>query len=84
MKKSFVLLILLTLCAASFAQNKIQLRSTDQAECVKSDFHSLKASFSFSKLEASERMTTRGAFSALAMPNPVIGGNEGEPLQTSV
>ena len=79
MKKTFVLFLLLTLCAATFAQGKIQLRSIDKAECVKSDYQSLKATFSFSGLEANERMTPRGAFSALAMSNTVIGGNEGDP-----
>ena len=61
------------------AQQNIQLRSTDKAECVKSDMTSLKALFSFSGIEAQELQSERGVFSTLAMPNTVIGGNEGDP-----
>ena len=67
------------LCMSAMAQQKIQLRSADKAECVKSDFTGLKASFSFSGLEANEVSTERGVFSMLTMPNTVIGGNEGDP-----
>ena len=61
------------------AQQHIQLRTTDKAACEKSDMTGLKASFSFSGIEARELQSERGVFSTLTMPNTVIGGNEGEP-----
>ena len=61
------------------AQQNIQLRSVDKAECVKSDMTSLKASFSFSTIEAHDYESERGTFSWLSLPNTVIGGNEGDP-----
>ena len=79
MKRTLFIVLALVMSTIAFAQTKIQLRSTDKAECVKSDYTSLKASFSFSGLEAQKIETVRGAFSALNMPNTVIGGNEGEP-----
>ena len=61
------------------AQQKIQLRSVDKAECVKSDMRSLKATFSFSTIDAQDFQSERGTFSWLTLPNTVIGGNEGDP-----
>ena len=61
------------------AQQKIQLRSVNKAECVKSDMKSLKASFSFSTIDAQDYQSERGTFSWLSLPNTVIGGNEGNP-----
>ena len=77
--KKVLLALLLILGMNAMAQQKIQLRSADKAECVKSDFTSLKASFSFSGLDAYEVNTERGVFSTLTMSNTVIGGNEGDP-----
>ena len=71
----FVLLIGLT----AFGQQKIQLRSVDKAECVSSDMKMMKASFSFSGVEANDVVNDRGTFSWLSMPNTVLGGNVGEP-----
>ena len=79
MKKVFVLCLALLIGMTAFAQTKIQLRSTDRAECVKSDMTSLKASFSFSTIEAQDYTSDRGVFSELYLPNTVIGGNEGDP-----
>jgi gingipain K len=79
MKKLFLIAITLILCADVMAQQKIQLRSVDKAECVKSDMTSLKASFSFSTIAAQDYATNRGTFSWLSLPNTVIGGNEGDP-----
>ena len=79
MRKCFILLFCLLIGATAMAQNKIQLRSADRAECVKSDMTSLKASFSFSTIEAEDMATKGGEFSWLSMPNTVIGGNEGDP-----
>ena len=69
----------LLLGLSAVAQEKIQLRSVDRAECVSSDYQQLKASFSFSTIEAQDVASERGTFSWLSMPNTVIGGNEGDP-----
>ena len=59
MKKVLLFLLLVVFGASSMAQQSIQLRSADKAECVKSDMTSLKASFSFStKSRATARRTT--------------------------
>jgi hypothetical protein len=79
MKKHLLVLFAIVISLSAMAQQKIQLRSVDKAECVKSDMTSLKASFSFSGVEARELQSERGVFSTLTMPNTVIGGNEGEP-----
>ena len=67
------------LCFNVVGQQSITLRSVDKAECVSSDFQLLRASFSFSIIEAENVETERGQFSWLSMPNTVIGGNEGDP-----
>ena len=79
MKKHLFLVFSLMLSVSVMAQQKIQLRSADKAECVKSDMTSLKASFAFSTIEAENVDTQRGQFSWLSMPNTVLGGNEGDP-----
>ena len=79
MKKVFVIIFVCLIGASAFGQTKISLRSADKAVCEKSDYTSLKATFSFSGLESSEVNTERGLFSTLSMPNTVIGGNEGDP-----
>ena len=79
MKRLFAFLLVCIIGSSAFGQTKINMRSADRAECVKSDFTSLKASFSFSGLEAYDVNTERGVFSTLTMPNTVIGGNEGDP-----
>ena len=62
------------------AQKKILLNSTaNSSKCEKSDMTSLRATFSFSELEAQDYKSTHGEFSLLSMPNTVMGGNEGEP-----
>ena len=64
----------------AMAQNsRIDLRSESKAECVKSDMTSLRASFSFSTIEAEDYQSDRGLFSWISMPNTIIGGNEGDP-----
>ncbi len=70
--------MLLAFGLSTMAQ-QIQLRSADKAECVKSDMTGLRASFSFSTIEAEDVESERGTFSWLSMPNTVIGGNEGDP-----
>ena len=79
MRKSFVIFLCMMLSVSVMAQQRIQLRSADKAECVKSDMRSLKASFSFSSIEAQDYQSERGTFSWLSLPNTVIGGNEGDP-----
>ena len=79
MKKLFLFAMTLILSVSVMAQQKIQLRSADKAECVKSDMRSLKASFSFSTIDAQDYQSERGTFSWLSLPNTVIGGNEGNP-----
>ena len=79
MKKLFFILLTLMLSVSVMAQQKIQLRSVDKAECVKSDMTSLQASFSFSTIEAQDYECERGTFTWLSLPNTVIGGNEGDP-----
>ena len=64
---------------SAMGQQKIQLRSADKAECVSSNYNQLRASFSFSTVEAEDVESVRGTFSWLSMPNTVIGGNEGDP-----
>ena len=77
--KVLLSLVLLAIGLTAQAQQRIQLRSTDKAECVKSDMTRLKASFSFSTIEAQDYENERGTFSWLSLPNTVIGGNEGDP-----
>ena len=79
MKKLFLIAMTLIFGVSVMAQQKIQLRSTDKAECVKSDMTGLKATFSFSTIEAQDYESERGTFSWLSLPNTVRGGNEGEP-----
>ena len=79
MKKLFLIAMTLVLSVSVMAQQKIQLRSADKAECVKSDMTGLRASFSFSAIEAEDYQTERGTFSWLSLPNTIRGGIEGEP-----
>jgi hypothetical protein len=79
MKRLFFMFLCLAITLGALAQQKIQFRSIDKAECVKSDMKGLKASFSFSTIEAQDYESERGTFSWLSLPNTVIGGNEGDP-----
>ena len=78
--KTVLMILFLMLGVNVTAQQKIQLNSTrNNAKCEKSDMTSLRATFSFSELEAQDYKSTAGEFSLLSMPNTVIGGNEGDP-----
>ena len=79
MKKLLTLFLILLLGVTAYGQQKIQLRSADKAECVSSDMKTMKASFSFSGIEAEDVTNDRGTFSWLTMANTVLGGNVGEP-----
>ena len=80
MKRVTILILLAMSTLFAMAQtSRIDLRSESKAECVKSDMTSLKASFSFSSIEAEDYQSERGTFSWISLPNTVIGGNEGDP-----
>ena len=80
MKRVIILIFLAMSTIFAMAQNgHITLRSESRAECVKSDMTSLKVSFSFSSIEAEDYQSDRGLFSAISVPNTVMGGNEGDP-----
>ena len=71
----------MTLCLSIsvMGQQKIQLRSADKVECVKSDMTSLRATFSFSSLDANNIETTRGELSEIYIEGSYPNGNVGEP-----
>ena len=79
MKKFFLVAMTFIFGISVMAQQKIQLRSADKAECVKSDMRGIKASFSFSTIDAQDYQSDRGTFTWLSLPNTVIGGNAGDP-----
>ena len=79
MKKLFLVAMTFIFGISVMAQQKIQLRSVDKAECVKSDMRGIKASFSFSTIDAQDYQSDRGTFTWLSLPNTVIGGNAGDP-----
>ncbi len=84
MKNTLLLILALAISTLGVAQAKIQLRSADKAECTQNSYNNLKASFSFSGLEATEFQNERGVFSTITMPNTVIGGSEGDPQVPAV
>ena len=79
MKKYLLFLLVCLMGVSAIGQTKIRMRSVDKAECEMSDYSSLKATFSFSGLEATELQSKRGVFSTLTLPNTVMGGDEGTP-----
>ena len=79
MKRTVLSFLALCFAMTVMGQQRVQLRSTDKAECTESNMTSLKASFSFSTIEAQDYESERGTFSWLSLPNTVIGGNEGDP-----
>ncbi len=79
MKKTVFMLLAVMLSVSVMAQQKIQLRSVDKAECVKSDMTSLQASFSFSSLDAQKVQTTHGELSEIYIEGAYPNGNVGEP-----
>jgi hypothetical protein len=78
MKKILFLMLACALGFSAFGQT-ISLRSADKAECVKSDMNGLKASFSFSSLDASTVETPRGELSEIHIDGTYPNGNVGEP-----
>ena len=78
MKKALFLFLACALGFCAFGQT-IGLRSVDKVECVKSDMNGLKASFSFSTLEATTVETSRGELSEIHIDGSYPNGNVGEP-----
>ncbi|MBR5726466.1 MAG: hypothetical protein IKX56_07020, partial [Muribaculaceae bacterium] len=78
MKKVLFLMLACVLGFSAFGQT-ISLRSADKAECVKSDMNGLKASFSFSSLDATTVETSRGELSEIHIEGTYPNGNVGEP-----
>ena len=68
-------------CALGFSAfgQTISMRSADKVECVKSNMNGLKASFSFSSLDATTVETSRGEFSEIYIEGTYPNGNVGEP-----
>jgi hypothetical protein len=79
MKKLFLIAMTLILGVSAIAQQKIQLRSADKVECEKSDMTGLRASFSFSSLDATTIETSRGELSEIHIEGAYPNGNVGEP-----
>ena len=78
MKKALFLFLACALGFCAFGQT-IGLRSVDKVECVKSDMNGLKASFSFSSLDATTVETSRGELSEIHIEGTYPNGNVGEP-----
>ena len=68
-------------CALGFSAfgQTISMRSADKVECVKSNMNGLKASFSFSSLDATTVETSRGEFSEIYIEGTYPNGKVGEP-----
>ena len=78
------ILLLLGISSLSAQNNKITLRSTDNAECIQNDFHSMKANFSFSSIESVDVETEKGTFSEISIPNTYPSANLGEPALPTI
>ena len=79
MKKVLFSICLLAFGLCAMAQQSIQMRSANRAECTRSDMTRLEATFSFSGLNAQNVETTRGAFSEIQIEGTYPNGNVGEP-----
>ena len=77
--KSLLMILFLMLGVSAMAQQKIQLHPSGSTKCQKSDMTGLRATFSFTELDAQDYTSSAGDFSKLSLPNTVIGGNEGDP-----
>ncbi|MGX8696542.1 MAG: C25 family cysteine peptidase, partial [Prevotella sp.] len=77
--KSLLIVLFLMLGINAIAQQTIQLHPAGSTKFEKSDMSSLRASFSFSALNAQDYACSEGEFSVLSMAKTVIGGNEGDP-----
>ena len=80
MKKLTLLLVLALSTMLAMAQNgRINLRHESKAEIVKSDFSSLRATFSYGSIESIEVPTERGTFSEIAIEGTYAAGEIGSP-----
>ena len=80
MKKISLLLVLALSTMFAMAQNgRIDLRSTTRADITHSDFHSLRATFSYGSIESIEVNTERGTFSEIAIEGTYASGEIGTP-----
>ena len=80
MKKISLLLVLALSAMFALAQNgRIDLRSTTRADITYSDFHSLRATFSYGSIESIEVNTARGTFSEIAIEGTYASGEIGTP-----
>ena len=69
--KNVLIVLFLMLGITAMAQQKIQLHPTGNSKFVKSDMSSLKATFSFSVLEAQDYKCKEGDFSEITFPTPL-------------
>ena len=80
MKKLSLLIVLALSTLFALAQNgRIDLRSISSAEITHSDFHSLRATFSYGSIESIEVPTERGTFSEIAIDGTYASGEIGAP-----
>ncbi len=80
MKKLSLLIVLAMSTLFALAQNgRIDLRSTSSAEITHSDFHSLRATFSYGSIESIEVSTERGTFSEITIEGTYASGEIGTP-----
>lgn len=86
MKKITYLLAFVLLGISSLvAQNQqILFRSADKAECIQTDFQSMRANFSFSGIESVNVETSKGTFSEISIPNTYLSANLGEPALPTI
>ena len=80
MKKVSLLFVLAMSTLFAVAQNgRIDLRRESKAEITKSDFSSLRATFSYGSIESIEIATQRGTFSEIAIEGTYASGEIGTP-----
>ena len=80
MKKLSLLIVLALSTLFALAQNgRIDLRSISSTEITHSDFHSLRATFSYGSIESIEVPTERGTFSEIAIDGTYASGEIGAP-----
>lgn len=84
-EKITYLTVLLLLGFVTMAQTKqIMLRSENNAECIKSDMESLRATFSFSDIVSNDIETEKGVFSEISMMNTYPSGEYGAPTVPAI
>ena len=80
MKRLSLLLFLALSTVFAMAQNgRIDLRRESKAEITKSDFSSLRATFSYGSIESQQVATERGTFSEIAIEGTYASGEIGTP-----